>query len=179
MWCTYLDGLPHVGQRVADHLEQPVESDHLLHEHGVHALLVGRGELPQHGLRVKVLGQLAEDVSRHLVHHLVRRLATSRRGAGLEGRTGGSVTGMMGVGHSGRFFVVKTCHSERFFVVKTCHSERFFVVKTCHSERFFVVKTCHSGRFFVVKTCHSERFFVVKKLCVNIHSVLRITPLTL
>ena len=79
----YLNGLPDVLQTAADGDQEPVESDHLLHQDSVHGLLVVGGVLPQGGLLVKVRRQLAQDVRRHLVHHLVRRLAAAAATAGL------------------------------------------------------------------------------------------------
>lgn len=76
--------LPHLGVRdaaatitttataVAAACSLPVEADDLLPQHGVHGLLVHDGVLLYHGRRVKVRGQLGQDVLGQLVHHRLR-----------------------------------------------------------------------------------------------------------
>lgn len=80
---AHLDGFLQVHARVSDDAEQIVEASHLLHQNGVHALVVAGGEVQHDQLQVKVGRQLAEDVGGHLEHHVVRRLGVAARRAGL------------------------------------------------------------------------------------------------
>ena len=68
-----LDGLLDVYETGSYDCEEIVESGHLLHQHSVHALTVLGRVAPQGTLRVKVLGQFAQNVSRHSVDYLIRR----------------------------------------------------------------------------------------------------------
>lgn len=79
----HLYGLLNVAAGVSDGAEQVVEAAHLLHQNGVHALLVAGGEAPQRGLQVEVCRQLAQDVSCHFKHHVVGGFGVSACRAGL------------------------------------------------------------------------------------------------
>ncbi|MEQ2312799.1 hypothetical protein AMECASPLE_034916 [Ameca splendens] len=81
--CIYLYGLLNVDAGFPDGAEQVVEAAHLLHQHSVHALLVAGRKAPQRGLQVKVCRQLAQDISCHFKHHVVRGFGVSACRAGL------------------------------------------------------------------------------------------------
>lgn len=68
---AYLYGLLDVYTGVPDGAEQIVEAAHLLHQHRVHALIVAGGKAPHRCLQVKVLRQLAQDVSCHIKDHVI------------------------------------------------------------------------------------------------------------
>lgn len=79
----YLYGLLDVDAGAPDGAEQVVEAAHLLHQHGVHALLVAGGVAPQRRLQVEVRRQLAQDVGCHFKHHVVCGFGVSASGARL------------------------------------------------------------------------------------------------
>ena len=69
-----LDGFSDVDEGVANGDEEFVEATHLLHEDGVHALVVVGRVLPVGAVDVVVLGKFRQDVGSYFVHDLVCRL---------------------------------------------------------------------------------------------------------
>mmetsp|Transcript_36233 Transcript_36233/g.69475 ORF Transcript_36233/g.69475 Transcript_36233/m.69475 type:complete len:429 (-) Transcript_36233:349-1635(-) len=70
-----LDGLLDVGQTVADNGDEVVDARALLHQDGVHAVVVVLRVGPLHRLAVKVGLDARGDVHRHLANHLLLALA--------------------------------------------------------------------------------------------------------
>lgn len=65
------DRLLQVHEAVPDRLQELVESAHLLHQHGVHTLLIARGVFLQRYHQVVILRQLRQDVGRDVVDDLL------------------------------------------------------------------------------------------------------------